>query len=115
MTGREESRFEGLSEPLEVTAIGDAMTSLLRARGLGATAVLARISEVWDAAVGAELAARIRPVALRGRELVCEVPEPAWATQLRLVSDRLLARLEEELGARLVDDLSVRVRPRSGR
>ncbi len=115
MTGRDESRFEGLSESLELTAIGDAMSSLLRARGLGATAVLAKISQVWDAAAGPELAARIEPVALRGRELVCEVAESAWATQVRLVSDRLLSRLEEELGARVVDRLSVRVRPRSGR
>ncbi|MHB1988461.1 MAG: DciA family protein [Acidimicrobiales bacterium] len=100
-------------EDLGITPIGDAMTSLLRSRGLGATVVLARVLSSWQSAVGADLASKIRPVALRHRELVCEVDDSAWATQVKLLSKKLLARLSEEVGASVADELSVHVKPRS--
>ncbi len=93
-----------------VAPIGDAMNRLLKSRGLSATATLARVLEVWERAVGEDLARHVRPVAVRGSELVCEVDEPAWATQIRLLSAALLDRVAEESDERLVDLLSVRVR-----
>jgi len=101
------------SDDPTVTPIGDAVSSLLRSRGLGSTVVLAEVMAKWEQVAGAELAAKIRPVALQGRRLVCEVDEPAWATQVRLLADKLLGRLAEELGRDVADELSVRVKRRS--
>ena len=51
----------------------------------------------WDDIVGANIAANVRPLRLEG-VLVVEVTDPAWATQVRLLSDRLRARLSEVVG-----------------
>lgn len=109
MTGRRED-----DEPIDrsVTPIGEALGRVLAARGLGSAATLARIMAAWDSVVGADLARHVRPVSLQGRELVCEVDDPAWATQVKLLGEDLLRRLAESLGERLADQLSVRVRAR---
>jgi predicted nucleic acid-binding Zn ribbon protein len=96
-----------------VTPIGDAMATLLRSRGLGATVVLAEVMSAWERVAGPELAARVRPVSLRHGELVCEVDDPAWATQVRLLSEMLLGRLADEVGGKVADRLSIHVKRRS--
>lgn len=109
-----ESRFEGPgADDIAVTPIGDAMSSLLRSRGLGSTVTFARICGVWEEAVGDELAKRVTPVAFRHGELVCQVDDPSWATQLRLLSGQIVGRLADELGSSTVERLSVQVRASS--
>jgi predicted nucleic acid-binding Zn ribbon protein len=109
-----DSKWEGATgADIQVTPIGDAVSSLLQSRGLGGTVVLARVQAAWEEAAGPEVAARVRPVGLRGRELVCEVSDPAWATQIRLLSDKLLGRLAEVLGHAPADHLAVRISRRS--
>jgi predicted nucleic acid-binding Zn ribbon protein len=100
--------------PLDVTTLEQALSSLLSYRGLTGAAVLSAIFSAWDKVAGPELAAKARPVALRGRELVLEVPSPPWATQLNLLSSELVTRLNQELGKEALSGLSVRVNPRSG-
>jgi len=94
--------------------ISDAVEHLLTARGLEATAVLAEVLGGWDETVGRDVAAHVVPVAVRqGGELVVEVDEPAWATQVQLLSSLLLARLADQLGPSAPHRLSVKVgRPR---
>jgi len=62
----------------------------------------------WDAVVGAQIAAHARPVRLDGSVLVVEVDDPAWATQLRLLTAQLCERLASEVGVE-VDEVRVRV------
>lgn len=62
----------------------------------------------WDQIVGAELAAHTRPDAFAGGELVVTADSTAWATQLRLYRATLLARINEELGNRVVQRVKVR-------
>jgi predicted nucleic acid-binding Zn ribbon protein len=52
-------------------------------------------------------------VSLRHGELVCEVDDPAWATQVRLLSEMLLGRLADEVGGKVADRLSIHVKRRS--
>lgn len=108
MTGRR--RRDQRDDETAGIPIGDALGNLLRARGLGATLVLADVVACWETVTGADVAAHVAPVALRGRELVVEVDQAAWATQIQLLSGTLLARLSEELGGGVADQLSVRVR-----
>jgi predicted nucleic acid-binding Zn ribbon protein len=65
--------------------------------------VLAR----WDVLVGAEIAARCQPVRLRDGELTLAAESTAWATQLRGLVPRLLARIRAELGPDVVTRIRV--------
>ena len=101
-----------VEEPADTPApvrIGAAVDHLLRARGLEATAVLADVVGCWEATVGRDVATHVTPVVVRQSELVVEVDEPAWATQVQLLSSLLLARLADQLGPGAPHRLSVRV------
>ena len=91
--------------------VGDDLDALLRraggAGGVAATKVFSR----WEEAVGAAVAAHARPLRLQGTTLVVGVDGPAYATQLRMLSGQLLARLRDLVGPGAVDSVEVRVRP----
>jgi len=65
----------------------------------------------WAEAVGPAVAVHARPLRLDGTRLVVGVDGPAYATQLRLLSGQLLARLRDLVGPGAVDSVEVRVRP----
>ena len=62
----------------------------------------------WDDAVGATVAAHVRPVRLDNGVLTVEADEPAWATQVKFLSGTITARLSEVAGVH-VDRVEVRV------
>jgi predicted nucleic acid-binding Zn ribbon protein len=62
----------------------------------------------WDEVVGAQIAAHARPVRLDDGVLVVEVDEPAWATQMTMLSATVRERLDAVVGVS-VDRLEVRV------
>jgi hypothetical protein len=67
--------------------------------------------ERWDELMGDNLAARTRPSALHATTLVIAVDDPAWATQLTYLRGDLLTRFGEVLGAGVVTEIRVVVRP----
>lgn len=83
--------------------LGEVMRSLIReadpkGRRHGARAVLA-----WDEVVGPAIAEHTRGFALRDAgELVVLVDSPVWATQLSMLSQELIARLNRHLGENAV-------------
>ncbi len=87
--------------------LGDQIDRLMLDRGwrvdVSAGAVMGR----WAAIVGPNLAQHATPVTFTDGELVVRADSTAWATQLRLMSASLLARLEEEAGAGVVTSLRV--------
>jgi predicted nucleic acid-binding Zn ribbon protein len=91
--------------------VGEDLDAVLRraggAAGLAAAAVFAR----WEEAVGPAVAVHARPLRLDGTTLVIGVDAPGYATQLRLLSGQLLARLRDLVGPGAVDSVDVRVRP----
>lgn len=68
----------------------------------------------WEDAVGADVAAHVRPVRLDERVLTVEADEPAWATQVKFLSGTIASRLAEVAGVR-IDRVEVRVARPSGR
>jgi len=74
----------------------------------GQVAVMGR----WEEAVGEVVAAHARPVALDRGQLVVEVDDPAWATQLRFLERTVMGRLDELVGPGVVTQVVVRVRRR---
>jgi predicted nucleic acid-binding Zn ribbon protein len=89
-------------------AFGSAVNELLDERGWQGDAQAARVLADWESIVGAEVAAACHPVRLRAGELQIEAESTAWATQLRLLSRSLLARITAELGPGIVTRLVVR-------
>jgi len=70
---------------------------------------LAAVLERWRAAVGEDIAAHARPVAVRDGTLFVEVDDPTWASQLRWLGADLLRRLAEAAGEPVAERLEVRV------
>jgi predicted nucleic acid-binding Zn ribbon protein len=68
----------------------------------------------WNDIVGDAMAAQVQPVKLDAGRLLLEVSEPAWATQVRLLSDQLRQKIKDVAGV-VVDSVDVRVADRRGR
>jgi hypothetical protein len=62
-----------------------------------------RLAAVWADAVGAEVAGNARPVQLRDGRLVVTTSSSAWAQTLQLMSEMVIARLNERLGVGAVE------------
>ena len=97
-------------EPVPVT---DALDGLLRSlKGGGSRKEVGGVFGRWDEAVGAAIAANVRPVRLEHGTLLVEVDEPAWATQVRFLDADIRRCLADVTGV-TIDRIDVRVgRPR---
>ena len=62
----------------------------------------------WSEIVGEAVADHVQPVRLDGQRLVVEVSDPAWATQIRLLTDTLRRRIGEVAGT-TIETIEVRV------
>lgn len=103
-----------MSEPVPLSAAMNRLVgSLEGGRAPGRATAAGAIGGVfgrWEEIVGADLARHVQPVRLDGDRLVVEVPEPAWATQVRLLTDRITSRVAEVVGVALAT-VEVRVAP----
>jgi predicted nucleic acid-binding Zn ribbon protein len=61
-----------------------------------------RLAEVWEDAVGAEIAANAHPVYLRSGRLVVTTSSSAWAQTLQGMSEMVAVKVNEKLGAEAV-------------
>jgi predicted nucleic acid-binding Zn ribbon protein len=96
---------EDVRDPVPITAALDSMMSSLR----GTDRVqIGGVFGRWDDAVGANVAAHVRPVRLDRRVLTVEVDEPAWATHVTFLSATIITRLFEVARVEL-DRVEVRV------
>jgi predicted nucleic acid-binding Zn ribbon protein len=92
----------------------DSLDSLLRSlqRGVrpaaGSAKAMGGVFGRWDEIVGEAVAARVRPVRLDGTRLVVEVSDPGWATQVRVLSEKLRERIRDVTGTD-VETVEVRV------
>ncbi|HEY3485233.1 MAG TPA: DUF721 domain-containing protein [Ilumatobacteraceae bacterium] len=95
-------------DPIPLTAAIDDVVRALRGPG---RREVGGVFGRWQEAVGDHVAAHVRPVKLDGSTLVVEVDEPAWATQVTLLSNTVKERLAAVAGV-AVERLEVRVRRR---
>jgi predicted nucleic acid-binding Zn ribbon protein len=87
--------------------LGDSLSALVSERKWDDTLRTAGIPARWAEIVGAELAAHCRPERLEGDTLTCVAESTAWATQIRMLSRTILARLATEVGPDVVRRLQV--------
>ena len=87
---------------------GAAIRRLVAERGWEDTTTAAGVLANWDRLVGPEIADHCRPASLMDGELVLVAESSAWATQLRLLTRTMTARLTEQVGAGVVTSIVVR-------
>lgn len=87
--------------------IGAVLAGYVDERGWDRPLAEARIFAEWASLVGADVATHCEPQTLTAGELRVAAESTAWATQLRLLSATLLARLVAELGPDLVNRLVI--------
>ena len=79
--------------------------------GFGSRGRAIDLGERWAQAVGEAIAAHAQPERLEAGRLIVVVDDPAWATELRYHSSRILAALNAETGAATISELRLRVHP----
>ncbi|HLY32959.1 MAG TPA: DciA family protein [Jatrophihabitantaceae bacterium] len=87
--------------------VGALLSDYVEERGWERPLAEARVFADWAGVVGPDVAAHSAPVALAGGELKVQAESTAWATQLRLLTATLLARLADELGPEVVTRISI--------
>lgn len=87
---------------------GAAIRRLVAERGWEETTTAAGVLANWDRLVGPEVADHSRPESLVDGVLVLVAESTAWATQLRLLTRTMLARLREQVGEGVVSSIVVR-------
>jgi predicted nucleic acid-binding Zn ribbon protein len=90
-------------------SLGDLVPRVLDELGLSETSHAVRLLEIWDEALGPELAPHCRPDGIRNGTLYANVPDSAWMQRLQMEKPRILARLESALGEPAARDLRLRV------
>lgn len=85
----------------EPRSLGDSLDGLMRSlRGPGRRAI-GGVFGGWDDAVGPAVAEHVRPVRLDNAVLTVEVDDPAWATQVRLLTGDLISRIADATDVQL--------------
>lgn len=91
-------------------SLGAAVNRLITERGWEAPAAVGGVMGRWPQLVGPEVALHCEPQRYdeEQRTLTVRCDSTAWATQLRLLAPRLVARLNEDLGQGTVKLIKVR-------
>lgn len=93
--------------------LGPSVDALLRERGWTRSAAVGGLTGRWPEIVGADVAEHVVPETFeqapdgRGLLLVLRADSTAWATTLQYMLPALRARIDEELGAGTVADITV--------
>lgn len=94
-------------DPRDPQPLGGLVRRLMSDRGWDQAAAEGRVLGDWPSLVGPEIASKSKPVGLRDGELTLQAESTAWATQLRLLSGKLLGLLSAELGPNVVKKIRI--------
>jgi predicted nucleic acid-binding Zn ribbon protein len=79
--------------------------------GLSPATLLADVQRAWPSAAGEAFAAQSAPTGERDGVITVSCASAVWAQELDLLSERVVARLNEELGRQAVRGLRPQARP----
>lgn len=86
------------ADPRDPQPFGAVIGRLIADRGWQRPNAEATVFGSWDRLVGEDIASKCHPVSLRESELTLAAQSTAWATQLRHLIGKILARLRSEVG-----------------
>lgn len=87
--------------------LGEQLDQFLVERGWVVDVAVGAVIGRWPEIVGPEIAQHCSPVDFSDAVLTVRADSTSWATQLRLLSSSLLARLSEEVGEGTVSEIRV--------
>jgi len=107
-TGRRMRGYSGPGpDPRDPQPFGAVLAQLVKTRGWEKPTAEATVFGDWPKVVGPDIAEHCRPVKLENGELTVEAESTAWATQLRLLAAKLLARIAAQVGHNVVTKLHI--------
>ena len=107
-TGKRPRGYSGPGpDPRDPQLFGDVLQRLVRTRGWERSKAEATVFGAWEKVVGSDIAKHSRPVKLDAGVLTVEAESTAWATQLRLLTARLLKSIAAEVGHNVVNRLTI--------
>ena len=89
------------------TLLGDQLDRLLVDRGWKVDVAVGAVMGRWAEIVGPDIAAHVTPVTFAEEVLTVQADSTAWATQMKLLTSSVLARIEHEIGPGAVTELKV--------
>ena len=105
---RKPARRPAVGDGRDPVLFGTAISRLVAERGWEDTTTRADVLANWEKVVGPEIADHCQPVSLVDGELILVAESTAWATQLRLLTKTLLARVREHAGPGVAEKVVVR-------
>ena len=87
---------------------GSMINRIVAERGWVEQTSAARVLADWERLVGSAISEHCRPTSLVDGRLVLVAESSAWATQLSLLTRRLQSTLDEQVGAGVVTQITVR-------
>lgn len=85
--------------------VADLMAAMFRGKPAEKRLEEGKIWLAWDAAVGAQIAAKARPVSFRDGTLTVAVVSAPWMQQLTFLKKGMMEKLNERLGRDVVRDI----------
>lgn len=93
----------------------DLLINALKSVSLDSIGEFTLIESVWNEVVGEDLAKVAKPASLSDRILVVDVLDPAFMEPLEYSRLRILHRISEKAGKKVVKDIKLRYRDRKER
>lgn len=95
----------------EFTHIGNIISNVLRSYRHEADEGLVQIWDLWDRAVGENIAKNARPEAFKGKLLLVNVTSSAWAHELQFLKKDIIAKVNQAMGKALVEEIKFKIGP----
>ena len=93
--------------PTDPQLISDVLKNLIQDREWQSGIAEGNLFANWENIVGAEIAEHTEPITILDGVLTIRTSSTAWATQLNLISNDLLASLQKSAPGALVEKLSI--------
>lgn len=104
---RVNSNREANSNPTDPQLISDVLKNLIQDREWQSGIAEGNLFTNWENIVGADIAEHTEPIAILEGVLTIRTSSTAWATQLNLISNDVLASLQASAPGALVEKLSI--------
>jgi predicted nucleic acid-binding Zn ribbon protein len=105
--GNNNSNREVNLNPTDPQLISDVLKNLIQDREWQSGIAEGNLFANWENIVGAEIAEHTEPIAILEGVLTIRTSSTAWATQLNLISNDVLASLQASAPGALVEKLSI--------
>ncbi len=107
LVGRNISVREVNLNPTDPQLISDVLKNLIQDRDWQSGIAEGNLFANWENIVGAEISEHTEPIAILDGVLTIRTSSTAWATQLNLISNDVLASLQASAPGALVEKLSI--------